>query len=142
MPEGPVVDLSPIPKFFWYSIGICILAIGAAFAMSTIRQNDMTISIASARVEMVNSAAEVDRIAGDLNQTIKGLQVENAQLRAAVQAAVDMHKPAYGPMAPVSVAKPIFMPATQPSASRPPEEGIRDLRNRAEQMYRQAGVKP
>ena len=131
MPEGnsPMVDISPIPKFFWYSIGIFILLIGAAIAVSLIRHNDMTLEIASAKVEMVNSAADVERATADLTRTIHALQDENARLK---QVAL---RPALSPL-PFVVA-----PATQPSmVAMNPEPMIGRLNSRAQQMYRQAGI--
>ena len=70
------MDTSNIPKTFWHSLSVAVLACTAMLLVIAYRSTDVSIRIANAKIDLKRGVAEVERLNKDL-------EAENERLKAA-----------------------------------------------------------
>lgn len=82
IPLEVIMDISNIPKPFWYSVSFCIVFLTISFVVIAWKSTSLTIEIANAKVSLSQAATRTEIANKQLRNVAEELYEERAQLES------------------------------------------------------------
>lgn len=79
------MELSHIPKIFWYSVSLAILLITATFSWAALQSNGMTIEIANAKIAITGQLSDLEKVNENLKNQLVLLNETKAELEKKIR---------------------------------------------------------
>lgn len=79
------MELSHIPKIFWYSVSLAILLITATFSWAALQSNGMTIEIANAKIAITGQLSDLEKVNENLKNQLVLLNKTKAELEKKIR---------------------------------------------------------
>ncbi len=79
------MELSHVPKVFWYSVSLAILLITATFSWAALQSNGMTIEIANAKIAITGQLSDLDKVNENLKNQLVLLNKTKAELEKKIR---------------------------------------------------------
>ena len=79
------MDLTHIPKIFWYSVSIAILVITGTFSWAALQSKGMTIEIANAKIAITGQLTELEKVNENLKRQLAALNNTKKELEEKIK---------------------------------------------------------
>jgi len=79
------MEISHVPKIFWYSVSLAILLITATFSWAALQSNGMTIEIANAKIAITGQLSDLDKVNENLKNQLVLLNKTKAELEKKIR---------------------------------------------------------
>lgn len=75
------MDISPIPKFFWYCVGIAILVATCTLILIAYRAQEVSIEIAHTKIQLSQAIADMKSAVSEIEQQKIALEQKKTQVK-------------------------------------------------------------